>query len=160
MRLALFLPGGVDRAGSDRAIPVFMALIERLAHRHEVHVVTLSQYAQPRVYEALGATVYDLGWPRKLRHIAIPLIRPTIVNLLVLSFVGKMKLFDLVWITTQGGPLWATETVSTYVYKRAFDWSTFDLGYPAAMATIWFVIVLVGVLVLTRGLGGREAYEF
>ena len=41
-----------------------------------------------------------------------------------------MMMFDLVWIMTGGGPLWSTETVSTYVYKRAFDWNTFDLGYP------------------------------
>ena len=49
----------------------------------------------------------------------------------MLSFIGKMMIFDLVWIMTGGGPLWSTETVSTYVYKRAFDWNTFDLGYPS-----------------------------
>ena len=37
---------------------------------------------------------------------------------------------------TDGGPLWATETVSTYVYKRAFNWNTFDLGYPSAIARV------------------------
>ena len=67
---------------------------------------------------------------------------PTLLNLIVLSFIGKMKIFDLVWITTKGGPLWATETVSTYVYKRAFEWTTFDLGYPSTIAAVWFVIVL------------------
>ena len=66
-----------------------------------------------------------------------------------LAFIGKMKIFDLVWITTKGGPLWATETVSTYVYKRAFKWNTFDLGYPSAIAVVWFVIVLGSVLSLT-----------
>jgi ABC-type sugar transport system permease subunit len=68
---------------------------------------------------------------RQLVYIIIPMLRPTLVNLLVLSFIGKMMMFDLVWIMTNGGPLWSTETVSTYVYKRAFDWNTFDLGYPA-----------------------------
>ena len=62
--------------------------------------------------------------------VILPLIRATLLNLIVLSFIGKMKIFDLVWITTKGNPLWATETVSTYVYKRAFEWTTFDLGYP------------------------------
>ena len=47
--------------------------------------------------------------------------KTTLLNLIVLSFIGKMKIFDLVWITTRGGPLWSTETVSTYVYKRAFE---------------------------------------
>ncbi len=86
------------------------------------------------------------------------MIRPTMLNLLVLSFIGKMKIFDLVWITTKGGPLWSTETVSTYVYKRAFEWNTFDLGYPSAIASVWFVIVLGSVLTLTLAVPpAREA---
>jgi multiple sugar transport system permease protein/raffinose/stachyose/melibiose transport system permease protein len=78
----------------------------------------------------------------------------------VLSFIGKMKIFDLVWITTKGGPLWSTETVSTYVYKRAFEWSTFDLGYPSAIATLWLAIVLGAVLALTWAFRLREKLEY
>ena len=86
--------------------------------------------------EVLEAAELDnCGWRDKLFHIIIPLLRPTLLNLYILAFIGKMKVFDLVWIMTQGGPLWATETVSTYVYKRAFNWNTFDLGYPSAIAT-------------------------
>ena len=90
----------------------------------------------------------------------IPLIKPTILNLLVLSFIGKMKIFDLVWITTKGGPLWSTETVSTYLYKRAFEWTTFDLGYPSTIATVWFAIVLTAVLGLTWLFRQRERLEY
>ena len=81
-----------------------------------------------------AAELDNCGWFAKLVYIIIPMLRPTLVNLLVLSFIGKMMIFDLVWIMTSGGPLWSTETVSTYVYKRAFDWNTFDLGYPSAIA--------------------------
>ena len=91
---------------------------------------------------------------------AIPLVRPTILNLLVLSFIGKMKIFDLVWIMTKGGPLWSTETVSTYTYKRAFEWSTFDLGYPSAIAAVWFAIVMAGVAGLTWALRQRGRLEY
>jgi ABC-type sugar transport system permease subunit len=90
----------------------------------------------------------------------IPMIRPTLVNLLTLSLIGKMKVFDLVWIMTQGGPLWSTETVSTYVYKRAFNWSTFDLGYPSAIAVVWFVVVLVFVLALKMVFRQRDKLEY
>lgn len=111
--------------------------------------------------EVLEAAELDnCNWPKKLWFVIIPLVRPTILNLIVLSFIGKMKIFDLVWITTQGGPLWSTETVSTYVYKRAFEWSTFDLGYPSAIATIWFAFVLAGVLLLTWLFRTRERIEF
>jgi len=111
--------------------------------------------------EVLEAAELDnCGWGAKLWHVVIPLIRPTILNLVVLSFIGKMKIFDLVWITTKGGPLWSTETVSTYLYKRAFEWSTFDLGYPSTIAVVWFVIVLAGVLALTWLFRTRERLEY
>ena len=88
------------------------------------------------------------------------MVRPTLLNLLVLSFIGKMKIFDLVWITTKGGPLWSTETVSTYTYKRAFEWTTFDLGYPSTVAAVWFVIVLAAVLALTWAFRQRDRLEY
>lgn len=107
-----------------------------------------------------AAELDNCGWGRKLVFVIIPMIRPTILNLLVLSFVGKMKIFDLVWISTKGTPLWRTETVSTYVYKRAFEWNTFDLGYPSTIATIWFAIVLAGVLLLTWLFRQRDRLEY
>jgi len=88
------------------------------------------------------------------------MLRPTIVNLTVISFIGKMMIFDLVWIMTGGGPLWSTETVSTYFYKRAFDWNTFDLGYPSAIAVLWFIIIMVFVVLMTRVFRQRDKLEF
>jgi raffinose/stachyose/melibiose transport system permease protein len=111
--------------------------------------------------EVLGAAELDnCGVFAKLVYIIIPMLRPTIVNLTVLSFIGKMMIFDLVWIMTGGGPLWSTETVSTYVYKRAFDWNTFDLGYPSAIAVLWFAIIMAFVALMTRVFRQRDKLEF
>jgi ABC-type sugar transport system permease subunit len=111
--------------------------------------------------EVLGAAELDnCGWLAKVVYIVVPMLRTTIVNLLVLSFIGKMMVFDLVWVMTGGGPLWATETVSTYVYKRAFEWNTFDLGYPSAIAVLWFAIILVFVGAMSRLLRQRDRIEF
>ena len=107
-----------------------------------------------------AAELDNCGWGAKLVFVIFPLIRATLLNLIVLSFIGKMKIFDLVWITTKGNPLWATETVSTYVYKRAFEWTTFDLGYPSTIAAAWFVIVLSAVLILTWVFRLREKLEY
>jgi ABC-type sugar transport system permease subunit len=116
-------------------------------------------YALPS--EVLGAAELDnCGWLAKLVYVIVPMLRPTIVNLFILSFIGKMMIFDLVWIMTGGGPLWSTETVSTYVYKRAFDWNTFDLGYPSSIAVIWFVIILGFVVLVTRLFRQRDKIEF
>lgn len=98
-------------------------------------------------------------WQRTF-HIIIPLLRPTLVNLAILDFIGKMKQFALVWVMTRGGPMRGTETVATYVIKRAFEWRTLDLGYPSAIAVIWFVIIFGLSYGLTRFLQRREAMEF
>jgi glycosyltransferase involved in cell wall biosynthesis len=66
MKLGIVLPGGVDRTGEYRVIPVFLALIERLARVHEVHVFVLHQEPLPATWPLRGATIHNIGdgWPR------------------------------------------------------------------------------------------------
>jgi len=61
MRVALFVPGGVDQSGTDRVIPALLALIDRLARRHAVFVLALTLAPAAARYELLGATVHDVG---------------------------------------------------------------------------------------------------
>jgi glycosyltransferase involved in cell wall biosynthesis len=61
MRIALVVPGGVDRGGRARVIPALLLLIERLARRHTLHVFALDQEPESCVYPLLGATVHNLG---------------------------------------------------------------------------------------------------
>ena len=107
-----------------------------------------------------AAELDNCGWGGKLVYVIFPLVRATLLNLIVLSFIGKMKIFDLVWITTKGNPLWATETVSTDVYKRAFEWSTFDLGYPSAIAVVWFVVVIAFVIFFNLVFRQKDRLEY
>ena len=120
-----------------------------------------SHYALPIPADYLDAARVDgaSGW-RRTWHVIVPLIRPTLVNLTILDFIGKMKQFALVWVMTRGGPMWGTETVATYVVKRAFEWKTLDLGYPSAIAVLWFIIIFGLSWGLTRALQRREALEF
>ncbi len=71
MKLALVVPGGVDRSGEFRVIPALLALIQRLARAHEVHVFALHQEAIAARWELAGATIHNIGdgWTR-LRAIA------------------------------------------------------------------------------------------
>jgi len=71
-----------------------------------------------------------------------------------------MRIFELVWVMTRGGPSGQTETVATYIQKRAFEWSTFDLGYPSAIAVIWFIVVFVSWIALSRIFLRGDALEF
>jgi ABC-type sugar transport system permease subunit len=91
-------------------------------------------------------------------NVLLPLLRPTIVTALILSFIGKMNAFNVVWVLTNGGPFHVTETVATYVQKRAFNWSTLDLGYPSAIAVLWFGVVVIGIGLISRRLRGRVDY--
>lgn len=61
MKIGLIVPGGVDRSARVRVIPVLLALIERLAKRHQVLVIALNQEPQPCEYPLLGAHVVNLG---------------------------------------------------------------------------------------------------
>ena len=64
MRIALIVPGGVDRSGEYRVVPALLALIERLARQHEVHVFALRQEAEPGQWQLLGAQVHNIGTRR------------------------------------------------------------------------------------------------
>ena len=76
-----------------------------------------------------------------LFQITIPMIKPAIMSVLTLGFVYTFKVFDLVWVMTKGGPVNATELVSTYAYKLSFDQFQFSKG--AAAANILFLILFV-----------------
>ncbi|QNK01297.1 glycosyltransferase family 4 protein [Dyella telluris] len=66
MKLAMVVPGGVDRTGEFRVIPVLLALIRRLACEHEVHVYALRQEAAADCWQLAGASVHNIGdgWSR------------------------------------------------------------------------------------------------
>ena len=64
MRIALVAPGGVDRSGERRIIPVLIALIERLAASHEVRVFSLTQEREPGAWSLAGAEVHNIGTHR------------------------------------------------------------------------------------------------
>jgi glycosyltransferase involved in cell wall biosynthesis len=61
MKIAIVVPGGVDRSGEYRVVPALLALVKRLATRHEVHVFALQQEDRPGVWPLLGATVHNIG---------------------------------------------------------------------------------------------------
>jgi ABC-type sugar transport system permease subunit len=100
-----------------------------------------------------GATVVQAVF-----RVMLPLLRPTLVTVLILSFMGKMRAFNVVWVLTNGGPLHFSETVATYVQKRAFGWGTLDLGYPSAMAVVWFGVVLISVGLINHWLRRQVDY--
>lgn len=91
------------------------------------------------VYES--ASLDGANKIQTLFRITIPIIKPAIMSVLTLGFVYTFKVFDLVWVMTKGGPVNATELVSTYAYRLSFEEFQFSQG--AAAANVLFVILLV-----------------
>jgi ABC-type sugar transport system permease subunit len=146
-------------ASAVTALPALILVTTWMFAGFNMVVLLAAIHAVPADYLE-AATVDGASVGQRTARILVPLLRPTIVNLVILDFIGKMKQFALVWVMTRGGPMWGTETVATYVVKRAFEWKTLDLGYPSAIAVIWFVIIFGLSLLLTRLLQRREALEF
>lgn len=64
MKVAMVVPGGVDRGGTERVVPFLLAMVERVAAAHELHVFSLRQEPRPGTWPLRGATVHNAGGRR------------------------------------------------------------------------------------------------
>jgi len=81
-------------------------------------------------------------------YITLPLLGSTIRTSVYLSVLGSIQQFILVWIMTKGGPVNASETMATYMYR--FGFVRFQLGYGSAVAIYMFLICLIFSLIYQR----------
>jgi raffinose/stachyose/melibiose transport system permease protein len=96
------------------------------------------QVIPPEYYEAAqldGASPWDEFW-----QITLPLLLPTLTVTTVLNLLYGLKVFDIVWVLTNGGPGYATETVYTVVFK---EFSKGRYGVSTALSSLLFVIMLI-----------------
>ncbi|MBZ5604756.1 MAG: sugar ABC transporter permease [Acidobacteriia bacterium] len=93
-----------------------------------------------------AARIDGAGPWRLFRDVTLPLLKPTILLALLLRAMDLVRIFDQIFILTQGGPGTATETVSLYIYRTAFRFSNF--GYAAAMS----FVLLAATMLFSRGL--------
>ena len=93
--------------------------------------------------EVIEASYIDGAGPiRRFWSIIRPELAPSITINLMLSIIGGLKIFDQVWVMTGGGPGGATETMSTFLYKNAFQFG--DFAYGIAIAVV--LTILVGII--------------
>lgn len=88
------------------------------------------------LYEA--AVIDGANEFQKFVYITIPQLMPIIISIALLDFIWTMQVFPLVWMTTGGGPIYATEVLSTYTYKLAFSSYQFALASASAI----FILIL------------------
>ncbi len=87
------------------------------------------------------------GW-QIFRDVTLPLLKPTLTLALLLRAMDLARIFDQIFILTQGGPGFATETVSLYIYRTAFRF--FNFGYAAAMSFVTLALTTVFARALLR----------
>lgn len=105
--------------------------------------------------ELYEATIID-GATRSqyFRYVALPLLKPVIRTACILSLIGSLKYFDLIWVMTGGGPGEATEMMATYMYKQSFQ--HFKMGYGSAVAAGMFILVTSIALIIQSLLSERR----
>jgi multiple sugar transport system permease protein len=91
------------------------------------------------LYEA--AAIDGAGRWQAFRYVTLPMLRPTILFMLVITTIGYLQLFEEPFVMTAGGPLDATLSVTMYMYQQGFEF--FKQGYASAIAYVLFVIVAV-----------------
>ena len=92
-----------------------------------------------QLYEA--ARVDGAGPIRRFFHVTLPALRPILIVIILLRGIWMFNKFDIIWLTTGGGPLGATEHLPVLAYRQAF--TLFDLGSGAAIATLSFLALLM-----------------
>ncbi|HEY3103725.1 MAG TPA: sugar ABC transporter permease [Pyrinomonadaceae bacterium] len=106
--------------------------------------------------EPYEAALVDGSSPwQTFRHVTLPLLKPAILIALLLRTMDLLRVFDHIFILTEGGPGFATETVSLYIYRTAFRFSNF--GYAAAMSFVLLLITNIISLAYIRMLRAQDA---
>ena len=77
---------------------------------------------------------------RLFRYVTFPLLRPMVTVVVGVALINSFKVFDLIWVMTQGGPYRSSETLAVTMYREAFV--SFQLGYGASVAVVLSIIVL------------------
>jgi raffinose/stachyose/melibiose transport system permease protein len=113
---------------------------------HMVLIMAGLQLIPDELEEA--ASIDGATWWQGFRHVTLPLLGPTIRVSMFLSIIGALQLFDLIWVTTNGGPVNASSTMATYLIDWGFRRGQF--GYASAVSVIVFGLSLIVAILYQR----------
>ena len=94
------------------------------------------------------------AWQRTI-HVVVPLMRPALITNIILLIIGSVKVCDIVFVMTGGGPVHSSEVLATYMYNTAFREGTFGLG--SAIASAIFVLAALLTVITSRAMRKQEA---
>ena len=91
------------------------------------------------------------------RYIYLPLLRPVLVVVIILRGIDIYKMFDTIYVLTEGGPGYATESLSFYIFNVGFKY--FDIGYAAALSYFSVIIISVAMTFFTSSIAKQMRGE-
>lgn len=106
----------------------------------------------PVLYKA--ATIDGASRLQTFWSITVPSIRPVLLICVVLQSIWAVKVFDLIYVLTKGGPADGTVTLNFLAYRAAFNFG--DLGYGSALANLLFMLMFIASLLYVRVLGKQR----
>lgn len=106
------------------------------------------------IYEA--AIIDGATRGKYFKYVALPLLMPIVRTACILSLIGSLKYFDLIYVMTGGGPGTATELMATYMYKLSF--THFKMGYGSTVAAGMFILVTGIALIIQKLINKKEDY--
>jgi ABC-type sugar transport system permease subunit len=92
-----------------------------------------------------SAALDGANGPRQFRHITLPALRGPLLFVVIIATVTGLQLFDLVYVMTDGGPVFHTESIVMYLYEQGFV--NFELGYASAIAWVLFLLIMIVSLI-------------
>ena len=89
-----------------------------------------------------GATSFQI-----FRYVTLPLLRPTIFVAAMIRSIDLLRIFDTIYVTTEGGPGYSSTSLNIYAFKRGFDY--FEMGYASSiMLSLLIVVVTVNIILV------------
>lgn len=125
---------------------IFLALTWKYFGFHMLLFLTGLQNIPEEIEDA--ARIDGANSLQNFFYVTLPLLGSTIRTSVYLSILGSLQQFILVWIMSKGGPVNASETLSTYMYR--FGFIRFQLGYGSAVAIYMFLLSLIFSLIYQR----------
>lgn len=146
--------GRVDLLGNSTwALPtVVLVICWQYIPFYMVYYMASYSGISGELYEA--AVIDGANKPDYFFRIALPLLKPSIRNACILSMVGSLKYFDLIYVMTNGGPGNATELMATYMYKLSFK--QFNLSYGSTVAVGMLIVITLFASVVMKVFRGKE----
>ena len=101
-----------------------------------------------------AAHVDGANFWQSLVKIIIPMLRPATVVVLALTAINALKSFEVIWVTTKGGPFNRSDTLAVFMYSESFR--KYKMGYGSAVAVILFIMTLVIIVLYFRQMAAME----